>query len=161
MPRFSAVAGAGSASTAGERSHLFGHGGKRVNGLRRRLLLTTVVAFVVLLGITGTAFAGTVKVNLKAHSNYWGAVGSHRNTAQIIVYGPSGYYRSTTVAGQSSLGQIGTVSNTFTGAPMGPYRVRVYWAAGNGTGAQWAQDWYPSVGWWAWEQNPSRDFTSP
>src|SRR5665647_1268867 len=87
----------------------------------RRLLLITALAALVLFGVTGTAFAGTVKVNLRAHSGFFTMVGLHRNAAQIIVYGPSGYYRSTAVAGQSSLAQIGTVSSSFTGAPIGPY----------------------------------------
>jgi len=144
MSRFSTAIGQGPAGTAG-----------------RRLLLITALAVLVLFGVTGTAFAGTVKVNLKAHSGFFTMVGSHRNAAQIIVYGPSGYYRSTTVCGQSSLAQIGTLPVSFTCAPIGPYRVRVNWFAGNGTAAQWAPDWYPSIGWWLWEQNPSRDFTSP
>ena len=135
-------------------------------GIRRRLLLVVALVLVVLLGTAATALAGTVTVNLKPHvvtKDLFGrAVVSHRNAATIYIYGPKGYYRSKYVPVTTQLLLTEpTITSRFYEAPIGPYRVRVVWAPGYGTTRAIDVSQYPTIGWWAWQQNPTCNFASP
>jgi hypothetical protein len=117
-----------------------------------------------LIMMTGAAFAGTITVKLHAKHNYWTQLGSWRNPATIYVYGPSGYYRSMYVGGWWSLASTdNVVQKSFTGAPSGNYRVRVDWRAGNrnppgnNAAAKQANQYFYT--WWLFP-NKTVDFTS-
>jgi hypothetical protein len=121
----------------------------------KRTLVLAFLIFALVLGSVGTAFAGTITVNLKSNDREGILWAPKIQPAMIYVYGPSGYYRSVWCSGSALSILPKTMTYKFTNAPVGAYRVRVAWS-GRAEANQ-----YPSIGWWIWQQNQTCNFTSP
>jgi len=130
-----------------------------MSSARRRVLAVALLSAVIVLGTTGAAFAGTVKVNLKSDNWQYIAWNPHINAATIYVYGPSSYYRSATYGGVVTWGGSSkTATYSFTGTPNGAYRVRVGWKSGVDSSVQEANQYFTT--WWLFPDKTC-DFVSP
>lgn len=88
---------------------------------RRRLVCALILTILFLMAFTGAAYAGTIKLTLVMNPmNNLTIDGMGR---QVYIYGPNGYYRSTWAPWP---GAYQKQTLTFTGAPDGAYRFRVY-----------------------------------
>jgi hypothetical protein len=127
---------------------------------------TVVVAVLALMAgisaVAAPAFAGTITVKLSPHKVYYqGQYWNHISPARVHVYGPSGYYRADSIAGSALPAGVPFVANSvrsFSGAPLGSYRVRIVSSA---LMSCRAADWSWYFGTWFLGPNYTVNYTSP
>lgn len=131
--------------------------------IRRRLCFVLTLSIVLLLSFASIAAAGTITTRLKPHKVYYaGQYWNHIAPTQMYVYGPNGYYRTAYCRGAVLPAGLpfvcGDAQSTFTGAPLGSYRVRFVSNSIQGCrGSDWS--WYFTT--WFLGPDYTVNYTSP